>query len=159
MADQAPVPGRSPSPPERTGLRAELRQDKAIYMAALKAARTIGEETLKALPGGSILLGLVAGFEHLAEDAENAELSDRVDRLLDIGHQSQKDIDALTALAALMVSQQALLLERMEETGVAAEPRRLGEAARAAALTAYRGRIAQQFCYADYRGIGPRASR
>jgi hypothetical protein len=89
----------------------------------------------------------------LSSEEDEAKLEEKISQLLSTGEQSRETLEALSALAAAIYLQQGALLERLQTLGLPVEPRQLTAVALDTALAAWRGRVARDYQYADYRGI------
>ena len=154
MVEHLPVPtGQEPSPAMST-LGREWKQDKWVYKTALKIALEIGEEGLKALiPGGGLLVKAAKGMLDLSDAADDAEVGEQIERLLAIGGKTGQEVEEVGILAQLILLRQDEILERIEAKALPVGKPELDEIARQTALVAYRNWIAQDYLYADYRGI------
>jgi hypothetical protein len=142
----------SAKPPRKSVLIDELKQDRRVYLTALKVAKEVGGIFL-----GPLFTGGVTLLESFAGAADDAELEANFEELRDLGTRSDEKLQALAALAELILVKQDEIAERLERQGTPAE-RPIDEVAKATALLAYNAEIGQRFFYADYRGIADSAS-
>jgi hypothetical protein len=134
------------------GLLGELRQDRRVYLTALKIAKEVGGAFLGPLFAGGVTL-----LEAFADAADDAELEANFEELRDISTRTDEKLQALAALAQFILLRQDAIAERLNQEGTPAE-QPIDEIAKATALVAYNAEIAQRFLYADFRGIAGSAS-
>jgi hypothetical protein len=150
-ATPAPV-GRSAL--QRLGLGDEPSQAAKYLRALLAGLQEAGSEQIKQIPVvGPLLSGAGAALLQLSSEEDDAKLEEKISQILTTGEQSRETLDALSAMAAAIYLQQSFLLERLQTLGLSTEPQQLTVVARTTALAAWRGRVARDYQYADYRGI------
>ena len=149
------LPVKRSDPPQGSSvLAAEWQRDRGLYKAAFKFALDVGEEGIKALvPGGGVLVKIAKGMLDIADAAGDAAPDEQIERLLAIGTKSEEQISAIAVLGQLLLLRQDEIIQRLDARAPAPAKPELDDLARRTALVAYRGRIAQDFLYADYRGI------
>ena len=139
---------------QRFGLGEEPGREARYLRAILAGLKEFGSAQLQQIPGaGPLLSGAGAALLQLSEEEDDAKLEEKVSALLTTGEQSRETLDTLSALAAAIYLQQGALLARFEELGLTAERQQLTAVALDTALAAWRGRVARDYQYADYRGI------
>ncbi|MFL6196612.1 MAG: NACHT domain-containing protein, partial [Thermoanaerobaculia bacterium] len=167
MSDEPSSPGQAlaradaalPAPVRRSvlqriGLGKEPGQAAPYLRALLAGLQEMGSEQIKQIPFlGPLLSGAGAALLQLSSEADDAKLEEKVSQILATGEQSRETLEALSALAAAIYLQQGFLLERLDSLGLPAERQQLTEMAMTTALLAWRGRVARDYQYADYRGI------
>jgi hypothetical protein len=146
-----------PTRPPALALSARARDedwigDRRVYLTALKIAKEVGGAFLGPLFSGGVTL-----LEAIADAADDAELEANFEELRDLSTRGDQKLQALAALAQLILLKQDEIARRLDQKGPpAAQP--IDEIAKATALVAYNAEIAQRFFYADYRGIAGSAS-
>jgi HEAT repeat protein len=127
----------------------------APYLRALLAGVKEGlSDLIRRVPFfGPLALGTGAALLELANEQDDQALEKKVGELLSGVEHSGETLEVLALFAQAIYVQQALLLERLELGGAGGGRAQLTAVAAATALAAYRGRVAQGFRYADYRGI------
>lgn len=102
---------------------------------------------------GWVLKGSKEALGELSDKADDDELERRFDALLAVGGQTNERVRLLADLARAIFEQNAVLLDflRARQLPSASDP--LTQFAKDAALAAYRNRVANDFIYADHRGI------
>jgi hypothetical protein len=128
---------------------------EALYLRAILAGlKEMGSEQIKQIPVlGPLLSGAGAALLQLSSEEDDARLEEKISQLLTTGEQSRETLEALSALAAAIYLQQGSLLEHLQAQGLPAKPLLLTAVALETALAAWRGRVARDYQYADYRGI------
>ena len=125
-----------------------------LLRAILAFAKTATEEQLRQLPLiGPALLGAGEALDVLADEVDDDRLEARVEEILSVGSQTSQQIQLLVGLAGLVFHRQEALLGYLQQAGLPAQPALLDGLAREAALAAYRGAVAAEYQYVDYRGI------
>jgi hypothetical protein len=129
-------------------------KEAPVLRALLAGVKEMGSAQLQQVPiFGPLLSGVGAALLQLSEEEDDAKLEEKVAQILTAGEQSRETLDALSALAAAIYLQQGALIERLESLGLPAKPLQLTAFALDTALAAWRGRVARDYQYADYRGI------
>jgi HEAT repeat protein len=128
---------------------------EALYLRAILAGlKEMGSEQIKQIPVlGPLLSGAGAALLQLSSEEDDARLEEKISQLLTTGEQSRETLDTLSALAAAIYLQQESLLEHLRTQGLPAKLLQLNAFALDTALAAWRGRVARDYQYADYRGI------
>src|SRR5215213_10808149 len=153
-ADAAPPAPVGPSVLQRFGLGKEPSQSAPYLRAILAGLQEMGSEQIKQIPVlGPLLSGAGAALLQLSGEKDDAKLEEKISQIFTTGEQSRETLEALSALAAAIYLQRGFLLERLQTMGLPAERQQLTEVALTTALAAWRGRVAQDYQYADYRGI------
>ena len=139
---------------QRFGLGKEPSQAAPYLRAILAGLQEMGLEQIKQIPVlGPLLSGAGAALLQLSSEEDDAKLEKKISQFLTTGEQSRETLEALSALAAAIYLQQGSLLERLQTLGLPAERQQLTSVALTTALAAWRGRVARDYQYADYRGI------
>jgi hypothetical protein len=148
-----PVPARR-SVLQRFGLGKEPGKEAPYLRAILVGLKEMGSEQIKQIPVlGPFLSGAGAALLELSSEEDDARLDAKISQLFATGEQSRETLETLSALAAAIYLQQGSLLEHLQTLGLPAERPQLTAFALEAALAAWRGRVARDYQYADYRGI------
>jgi hypothetical protein len=136
------------------GLGKEPGREARYLRAILAGLKDMGSAQIRQIPVlGPLLSGAGAALLQLSSEEDEAKLEEKISQLLSTGEQSRETLEALSALAAAIYLQQGALLERLQTLGLPVEPRQLTAVALDTALAAWRGRVARDYQYADYRGI------
>jgi hypothetical protein len=131
---------------QRLGLGDEQTR-AAPYLRAMLAF-------LAETPGiGWVYKGSKEALLQLADAADDETLEKRFAELLVIGEQTNEQVQLLTDLARAIFDHSIVLLQYLHERRLPAQSAPLTRFALDAALTAYRNRVANEFMYADHRGI------
>ncbi|HVG11132.1 MAG TPA: HEAT repeat domain-containing protein [Thermoanaerobaculia bacterium] len=139
---------------QRFGLGKEPSQLAPYLRAILAGLQEMSAEQIKQIPVlGPLLSGAGAALLQLSGEEDDAKLEEKISQIFTTGEQSRETLEALSALAAAIYLQQGVLLERLQAMGLPAERQQLTAVAMTTALTAWRGRVARDYQYADYRGI------
>jgi hypothetical protein len=139
---------------QRFGLGKEASQRAPYLRAILAGLQEMGSEQIKQIPVlGPLLSGAGAALLQLSSEEDDAKLEEKISQILTTGEQSRETLDALSALAAAIYLQQSFLVEHLQTLGLPAERQQLTDVALDTALAAWRGRVARDYQYADYRGI------
>jgi hypothetical protein len=102
---------------------------------------------------GWVVKGSKEALSELSDGADDQALEQRFEALLAIGGQTNERVRLLGLLAQAMFEQNAALLEYLRAREFSAVAGSLTQFAKDAALAAYRNRIANEYMYADHRGI------
>jgi HEAT repeat protein len=139
---------------QRFGLGKEPGKEARYLRAILAGLKGMGSAQIQQIPIlGPLLSGAGEALLQLSEDEDDAKLEEMVSRLYATGEQSRETLDTLSALAAAIYLQQGSLLEHLQAQNLPTEPRQLTALSLDTALAAWRGRVARDYQYADYRGI------
>ncbi|HEY0557421.1 MAG TPA: hypothetical protein VGG20_24410 [Thermoanaerobaculia bacterium] len=139
---------------QRFGLGKEPGKEAPYLRAILAGVQEMGSEQIKQIPiFGPLLSGVGAALLQLSEEEDDAKLEEKISQLLTTGEQSRETLDALSALAAATYLQLGFLSERLQALDLPVERSQLTAFALDTALAAWRGRVARDYQYADYRGI------
>jgi hypothetical protein len=149
-ADTAPPAPVQHSVLQRFGLGRAPGKEAPYLRAILKFLQEVASEQVKQIPIAGPLLSVLLD---LSEEEDEAKLEEKIDQLFATGQQSRETLEALSALAAAIYLQQESLLEYLQIQGLPAKPLQLTAFALDTALAAWRGRVARDYQYADYRGI------
>lgn len=155
----APRDPAAPTPTQRSilarlGLGEEPSRAAKYLRAILAGLQEASSEQIKQIPVvGPIVSGTVAALLELSGEEDGEAFEVKLTQLLTVGEQSREDLESLAGLSAAIYLRQDELLARLESLGLPAAPAQLNELALSAALTAWRGRVARDYQYADYRGI------
>ncbi len=152
--DAAPPAPVQRSVLQRFGLGKTPGKEAAYLRAILAGLKDMGSAQIRQIPVlGPLLSGAGAALLQLSSEEDDAKLDEKISQLFASGEQSRETLEAFSALAAAIYLQQEALLEHLQAQGLPAKPLQLTAFALNTALAAWRGRVARDNQYADYRGI------
>lgn len=132
--------------PERLGL-AQREGPLGPYLRAILAF--VAEQPV----AGNLVKGFKEAISELSDEAEDNELERKFADLMTVGGQTNENILLLNQVAQALYEQHSALLDSLSAQQLHADKGELDSLAKLAALTAYRNQVANEYMYADHRGI------
>lgn len=102
---------------------------------------------------GWVVRGSKEALGEMSDEADDQVLEQRFEALLTIGGQTNERVRLLGHLGQTIFEQNAALIDFLRARELLPPPESLSQFAKDAALAAYRNRIANEYMYADHRGI------